>query len=547
MCKNVLWLIFSLLLPVPGFSGSLGDLASKFRTDIKDPAIKLAVMDFSSLSGNNAQDPFVIRERLTTFLVKNTNMTIIERALLEKVFQEQKLQLSGAVSSDGAKKIGKLLGADAIVSGTINELNTDEIEVNARVIEVETGKIITAGLANIKKDWKDIKPLNQTESGKVIADSAQDYYQRGYQYYEGGKYNIAIEFYNKAIKLKPDYLEAYNDRGIIYFIKGDYDKVITDLSQVLDLKLDYPEAYMVRARAYSAKSDYTNAIDDLNKAIELSPINFPELYFQRGLAYDGKGDQNKAIIDYSKAIELNPSFGDAYNLRGLVYYAKSDYDKAILDFTKAINLSQANLPNLYIERGVAYDDKGDKPKAIADYSKTIEFKPDYTQAYKFRSKIFCELKQYDKAIADYDALLRLDPSNADVYFLRAVAYRLNDENEKAVSDYKKAITLMPQKEEQYFRIFYGNTQDIEVYKKQGYAYEKNGDYSKAIQEFTKAINADPKNALFYARRGNAYKNLGNREDATADFETVMKLLPEDDATYLYAVYSLQAMYAKAKK
>lgn len=149
-----------LLMPVSGFSGTLQQLATKFGNDIKNTDTKIAVMDFYTGEAGKSQDSVVVRERITTFLAQNKNITLIERSLLERVFQEQKIQVSGAVGPDTAKKIGELTGANAIVSGTLSELSNDEVELNARIIEVGTGRVISAGQAVFKKDWKYFKPLN---------------------------------------------------------------------------------------------------------------------------------------------------------------------------------------------------------------------------------------------------------------------------------------------------------------------------------------------------------------------------------------------------
>ena len=50
------------------------------------------------------------------------------------------------------KKLGKMLGADAIVTGTLNDIA--QTEINARIVETETAKVATASLS-VKKTWKD--------------------------------------------------------------------------------------------------------------------------------------------------------------------------------------------------------------------------------------------------------------------------------------------------------------------------------------------------------------------------------------------------------
>jgi len=63
--------------------------------------------------------------------------------LLQKILSEQKLELTGLVSSTDISEVGNLLQADSIITGTINSL-AGEFSINARIIEVRNGTIIKA-------------------------------------------------------------------------------------------------------------------------------------------------------------------------------------------------------------------------------------------------------------------------------------------------------------------------------------------------------------------------------------------------------------------
>ena len=141
----------------------LSGLAGTLSAGIKDrPEIKLAVLAFGYTSEKASEGPVVVQERLTTLLAQNRKITLIERGLMKKVMEELKLQASGAMDEETVKKLGKLLGADAVVTGTLNDLKDDRTEVNARVVEAETGKIICAASAIIEKTWKDSATVTVT-------------------------------------------------------------------------------------------------------------------------------------------------------------------------------------------------------------------------------------------------------------------------------------------------------------------------------------------------------------------------------------------------
>lgn len=70
------------------------------------------------------------------------NYTVIERGMLKQLMEEQSLQFSGAVDSETAVKIGKLIGANMVVAGSIVKTG-DVYTINSRFIEVETGIVKT--------------------------------------------------------------------------------------------------------------------------------------------------------------------------------------------------------------------------------------------------------------------------------------------------------------------------------------------------------------------------------------------------------------------
>ena len=111
----------------------------------------IAVVEFSDLSGGVTDFGRLLSEELITKMFATGKYKVIERLLLNKAIEEHKLQLQGLVDPKSAKELGKILGVDAIVSGTIADLG-DSLRVNARVISTETGEVLSVAAATIVKD-----------------------------------------------------------------------------------------------------------------------------------------------------------------------------------------------------------------------------------------------------------------------------------------------------------------------------------------------------------------------------------------------------------
>ena len=193
-------------------------------------------------------------------------------------------------------------------------------------------------------------------------NESKNYYQRGREYHNQHKYNLAITDLTKAVELRQRELsDAYQHRG----------------NAVELLSRELSDAYQHRGNAYYRKDDYDNAIADYTRAIEFEIRRDDEIsYFHRGESYAGQGDYGRAILDFTKAIELVP--GQPYYLeeRGKAYHANGNYDQAISDFTEALGLRDT--PDLWAIghdlRGEAYLAKGDHENAEADFKKAELFR-----------------------------------------------------------------------------------------------------------------------------------------------------------------------------
>ena len=100
------------------------------------------------------------------------------------------------------------------------------------------------------------------------------YYELGHYYgKEMRKYDCAIETFNKALLLNPDYSSAYITRGISYAWNNNLDRAIEDLVKVTQLNPKHPSAYHLLGEVYDIRGDCRCANEYYEKALELSRKN----------------------------------------------------------------------------------------------------------------------------------------------------------------------------------------------------------------------------------------------------------------------------------
>lgn len=111
----------------------------------------IAVVEFVDLEGRVTNFGRFVAEELITRLYQTKKFKVIERQLLNKIVAEQRLSLGGMIDQTSAQKLGKLLGVDAIASGTVTDLGKT-LRVNARLISTGTGEVFAVAATEIAKD-----------------------------------------------------------------------------------------------------------------------------------------------------------------------------------------------------------------------------------------------------------------------------------------------------------------------------------------------------------------------------------------------------------
>lgn len=144
----------------------ISELSQQISKEMTDNNKKtIAIIEFSDLDGNVTNLGKYISEELITKLYLTKKFKVIERQLLNKIIAEQRLSLTGMIDPNSAKKLGKVLGVDAIVSGTLTDL-AQSLKVNARMLNTETGEIFAVASVEIFKDESVTKLMSEVNTTK---------------------------------------------------------------------------------------------------------------------------------------------------------------------------------------------------------------------------------------------------------------------------------------------------------------------------------------------------------------------------------------------
>ncbi len=306
---------------------------------------------------------------------------------------------------------------------------------------------------------------------------ANFHHTRGAIYHALKQYKNAIEDYNMALSIDPDFVDARNDKKISeqalansqqteelsedeYFNLALNSESLEDqifyYSKILDKNPSHASAWNNRAWAKHQLGQNYDALNDVNKALEL--VQDKDFLHTKGNIHHALGNYNKAIAAYDAALALDPTYS----------YAKKDRAKSV----RAMG-TQPEPTTPQPDNPVVVNNEPETPAPPPPKAEPVDKKA-------LASKYFREARAArnpSKKATLYTKVLRINPRHHAAWNNRAMAKMDLKQYRAALSDATKAVQLKRHKS---------------YYHTKGLAYYNLKQYKKAILEFDKALRIDPK-------------------------------------------------------
>ena len=242
--------------------------------------------------------------------------------------------------------------------------------------------------------WKDSISLYR-HTLQVTEDNYLIHYNLGVDLAENGDLDGAIENFQAALRISPNYTEAHNNLGVALAGKGYLDAALQEYRTTLSINPNDMKARCNLGDLLVKKGDLAAAVQQYQDALQSAPEN-AELRITLAGTLVQKGDLDAAVRQYRAALQISPDNADAQNNLGVALAQKGDLEGAIRGYQASLRLKPDNA-DAHNNLGVALTRKGDLAAAIREYQLALGINPGKVEAQNNLGIVVAQKKRLDAA------------------------------------------------------------------------------------------------------------------------------------------------------
>jgi len=368
---------------------------------------------------------------------------------------------------------------------------------------------------------------------KPQSASAQKHFVLGNLLLTQNKLVKAIACYQKAVDLRPEFIEAHQKliqlrdthqqqlknkrpQAIVPTSLASEDVVESSLPTStgkvkktpinLNLKptpqqdavnqdsINKSANYLELGKTAELEQDWKLATVCYRKAIEIYAKNW-EAFYQLGNVLAQQKFHSNAIKAYRKAIALNSNHASSYHNLGEALVELNQWQDAERAFTLAIKLNP-NFSWSHYKLGLVLIKLKQKERAAKELRLSIQFNPGFDWAYHQLGDVLVDLEYLDDAVNAYRQALKITPNlpKTDEKLNEVLRRRAERDRLQVEHFYQKAIEQHPDREALYYKRLEINSADPEAYIGLAQLKEDKGDYDTAIAFYKIALQIQPNNS-----------------------------------------------------
>lgn len=284
--------------------------------------------------------------------------------------------------------------------------------------------------------------LENFKAAEKIQPSATVYFLEALAFEHEDKHDSAFVYYNKALKLDNEIIDAHKKRAIYRYERKDWKGAYADLNEMARLQPDLMLTYRLRGLIKAAQKDYYGAIIDFSRYLKSDTADF-EIINQRGLCRSMVGDEKGANDDFRKALKIDRFNWQLFEHVVNSYITLKDTTSALetlAEYQQALPERVAPLMHqaeLLLAQRKWNDAKQLIERAIKRFHPQYYDKTQYSRAFFLNGKLHFHLQNYTASIEEFNKALEANPANLEALYFRGKTYIAIGDKRKAINDFKR--------------------------------------------------------------------------------------------------------------
>ena len=322
----------------------------------------------------------------------------------------------------------------------------------------------------------ELEKAEQEERLAGISTDPEEHIRKGDTYLLARNYQKALEEYQAALKVRPQWQEALEKLGDAQRVAGHDDAAIETYKRLI-------------------------GIDKSNR----------DTFYMLGVLYERKGVLNEAEGYYRQALQGDPGNGDARRRLADIYTLGGNFPLAVEEYRQLIAVRGDN-PLVHFKLARVYERSKKYDEAIAEFRAAVGIAPDNIEAHRELAGLFLKRKMMEEAEGEYREVLRL--AKDDIFARNALTAVLVKQKK-----YDELIALLEQGVEL-------SPKDPNNHYKLGLVFDYKKDYQHAIEQYKETILLNDGHAKALNALGKVYLKQGDKEKGREMLEAAKKADPD---------------------
>ncbi|HUJ09844.1 MAG TPA: tetratricopeptide repeat protein [Verrucomicrobiae bacterium] len=255
-----------------------------------------------------------------------------------------------------------------------------------------------------------------------------------------GLYGNSETLWRDTLAKNPQAWAAHNNLGLVLLHQGNIGGAIEHFQRALELKPDYEEAQYNLGIALARTNRIVDAISHYEQALRLAP-NSAEAHNNLAIALMQEGRISEAISHYQRALEIQPDDAEVHYNLGKALKQAGRIKEAIGQFEQALQL-KPDFVDAHYALGVALVHAGRTEEALRHFEEALRLRPDYEEQNKLGIALM-QLGRVQDAIRHYEAALQLNPNGVEAHYNLAAALERVGKSSDAIKEYQQALRIDP--------------------------------------------------------------------------------------------------------